>query len=133
MSVELYPDHKAILHFQDSLKVYEIDFLDYLTEFLLHDEYAKRQFEIYVKPTLGHSAFDFIVLEPNQAIYSFQTPENLEQFQLNQQLFNYLLNQRLYPRSPASNRKIHQRIFKNQKEKKEIVFNNFFNVNKNSC
>jgi len=128
MSVELYPDHKAILHFQDSLKVYEIDFLDYLTEFLLHDEYAKRQFEIYVKPTLGHSAFDFIVLEPNQAIYSFQTPENLEQFQINQETFDYFMNQRLYTLSPAFQRRIQQTIFEKQQEKKEIVIKQLFYV-----
>src|SRR5699024_1297621 len=128
MSVELYPDHKAILHFQDSLKVYEIDFLDYLTEFLLHDEYAKRQFEIYVKPTLGHSAFDFIVLEPNQAIYSFQTPENLEQFQINQETFDYFMSQRLYTLSPAFQRRIQQTIFEKQQEKKEIVIKQLFYV-----
>src|SRR5690625_4867445 len=121
MSVELYPDHKAILHFQDSLKVYEIDFLDYLTEFLLHDEYAKRQFEIYVKPTLGHSDFDFILLDQNHAIYTFQTPTNLQQFQINQETFHYNKNQRLYTLRQANQRRIQQNIFEKQQENKEIV------------
>ena len=60
MSVELYPDHKAILNFHDSLKVYEVDFLDHLTAFLGQDAYADRQFNVYVKPTLHQSTFDFI-------------------------------------------------------------------------
>lgn len=128
MSVELYPDHKAILHFQDSLKVYEIDFLDYLTEFLLRDEYVDRQFEIYVKPTLGHSAFDFIVLEPNQAIYSFQTPENIKQYQMNQETFDFFMEQRLYTLSPTFQRRIQQTIIEKQQEKKEVVIKQLFYI-----
>ena len=128
MSVELYPDHKAILHFQDSLKVYEIDFLDYLTEFLLRDEYVDRQFEIYVKPTLGHSAFDFIVLEPNQAIYSFQTPENIKQYQMNQEIFDFFMKQRLYTLSPTFQRRIQQTIIEKQQEKKEVVIKQLFYI-----
>ena len=128
MSVELYPDHKAILHFQDSLKVYEIDFLDYLTEFLLRDEYVDRQFEIYVKPTLGHSAFDFIVLEPNQVIYSFQTPENIKQYQMNQEIFDFFMEQRLYTLSPTFQRRIQQTIIEKQQEKKEVVIKQLFYI-----
>lgn len=128
MSVELYPDHKAILHFQNSLKVYEIDFLDYLTEFLLRDEYAKRHFEIYVKPTLGYSAFDFIVLEPNQAIYGFHTPENLEHYRLSQEIFDYFMEQRLYTLSPSFQRRIQQTIFEKQQEKKESLIKQLFYI-----
>ena len=80
MSVELYPDHKAVLHFYNSLKVYEIEFLDYLTAYLTSDLYTDRHFDIYVKPTLHHSAFDFIIVEPNQAIYTIQTPKTLEEY-----------------------------------------------------
>src|SRR5699024_9897863 len=128
MSVELYPDHKAILHFQDSLKVFEIDFLDYLTEFLLQDEYAKRHFEIYVKPTLGHSAFDFTVINPNQTIYSLQTPENLEHYQMIQEIFDYFMKHRLYTLSPAFQRRIQQTILEKQQEKKEVVIKQLFYI-----
>src|SRR5699024_1527315 len=128
MSVELYPDHKAILHFQNSLKVFEIDFLDYLTEFLLRDEYAQRYFEIYVKPTLGHSAFDFIVLEPNHAIYIIQTPENFEQFQVGDETFNYFMLQRLYTLSPTFHRRIQQTIQEKQSEKKQFLIKQLFYI-----
>lgn len=128
MSVELYPDHKAILHFQDSLKVYEIDFLDYLTEFLSQDEYVNRHFEIYVKPTLGHSAFDFIVVEPNQAIYIIQTPENLEAYQAVSDTFDYFMEQRLYTLSPALQRRIQQTVHEKQQEKKQFLIKHLFYI-----
>lgn len=101
MSVKLYPDHKAILHFQDSLKVFEIDFLDYLTAYLASDLYENRHFDIYVKPTLHHSAFDFIIVEPNHAIYTIQTPETLEEYQAAQQALDYFYHNRLYTLSPT--------------------------------
>src|SRR5699024_1891427 len=132
MSVELYPDHKAILHFQNSLKVYEIDFLDYLTEFLLHDDYAHRHFEIYVKPTLGHSAFDFIVLEPNRAIYIIQTPENFEQFQVGNETFDYFMLQRLYTLSPTFHRRIQQTVQEKQSEKKSFLIKQMFYIYEDS-
>jgi len=81
MSVELFPDHKAILNFHHSLAVLEIDLLSYLTDFLSREEYAHRQFDIYVKPTLNQSAFDFIIVEPGETIYILQTPKDEDDFQ----------------------------------------------------
>src|SRR5690625_1542195 len=128
MSVELYPDHKAILHFHDSLKVYEIDFLDYLTKFLSRDEYAKRHFEIYVKPTLGHSAFDFMVLEPNRALYVIQTPENMEQYQFGLEAMDYFMKERLYTLSPALLRRIQQTVDEKKEEKKVHLIKRLFYI-----
>jgi len=128
MSVELYPDHKAILHFHDSLKVYEIDFLDYLTKFLSRDEYAKRHFEIYVKPTLGHSAFDFMVLEPNRALYVIQTPENMEQYQFGLEAMDYFMKERLYTLSPALLRRIQQTVDEKKEEKKDHLIKRLFYI-----
>src|SRR5699024_9854675 len=100
----------------------------YLTEFLLHDDYAHRHFEIYVKPTLGHSAFDFIVLEPNRAIYIIQTPENFEQFQVGDETFNYFMLQRLYTLSPTFHRRIQQTIQEKQSEKKQFLIKQLFYI-----
>jgi len=80
MSVELFPDHKAILNFHDSLAVLEIDLLSYLTSFLSREEYVHRQFDIYVKPTLNQSDFDFIIVEPEEMIYIIQTPQDEKDF-----------------------------------------------------
>lgn len=110
MSVELYPDHKAILHFQDSLKVYEIDFLDYLTAYLASDLYEDRHFDIYVKPTLHHSAFDFIIVEPHHAIYTIQTPETLEEYQTDQAALDYFYHHRLHSLSPTLAQNIQQSV-----------------------
>ncbi len=87
MSIELYPDHKAILHFYDSLTVFEIDFLSALTTLLARAEYAERAFHLYVKPTLFQSAFDFVVVEPQKSVFIFQTPENVEEFEEKRQAF----------------------------------------------
>ena len=88
MSIELYPDHKAILHFYDSLTVFEIDFLSHLTTLLAKEQYAGRQFHLYIKPTLFQAAFDFVVVEPGTSVFIFQTPENIEQFREKQQDFH---------------------------------------------
>lgn len=116
MSVELYPDHKAVLHFQDSLKVYEVDFLEYLTSFLAQDEYAQRHFDIYVKPTLHHSAFDFIIVEPNHAIYIIQTPVSLKEFQDGIETVDYFYQQRLHTLSPT----LQENIQKSAQDKASI-------------
>lgn len=116
MSVELYPDHKAVLHFQDSLKVYEVDFLEYLTRFLAQEDYADRHFDIYVKPTLHHSAFDFMILEPNHAIYVIQTPVSLDEFQDGIEMVDYFYQQRLHTLSPT----LQQNIQKSAQEKNSI-------------
>lgn len=92
MSVELYPDHKAILHFHQPLTVLEIDLLSYLTSLLEQEQFAYRQFHLYVKPTLHQSAFDFIIFEPNHALYIIQTPENEEQFLEKQEALDQNLN-----------------------------------------
>lgn len=125
MSVELYPDHKAILHFQDSLKVYEIDFLDYLTKFLSADEYAKRHFDIYVKPTLSHSSFDFIVIEPGRGIYVIQTPETVNQYLLGNETFEYFMKQRLHTLSRSLHRRIQRTVKDNQFEKSAKIIKQF--------
>lgn len=93
MSVELYPDHKAILNFYDSLTVLEIDLLSYLTTLLSQEPFAQRQFNLYVKPTLHQTAFDFIVVEPNHTLYIIQAPENREQFEQKKEA----LKQNLHP------------------------------------
>jgi len=80
MSVELFPDHKAILNFHNSLAVLEIDLLSYLTSFLSGEKYTHRHFNIYVKPTLNQSDFDFIIVEPREMIYIIQTPQDEEDF-----------------------------------------------------
>lgn len=106
MSVELYPDHKAVLHFHHSLKVYEIDFLDYLTSYLADEMYQDRHFDIYVKPTLHHSAFDFIIVEPRQAIYTIQTPQTLKEYQTGQQALDYFYKHRIHTLSPTLSQNI---------------------------
>ena len=128
MSVELYPDHKAILHFQDSLKVYEIDFLDYLTKFLSADEYAKRHFDIYVKPTLSHSSFDFIVVEPNRRIYIIHTPESMDQYLVGNETFEYFMNQRLHTLSPTLHRRIQRTVKDNQFEKSAQIIKQLYYI-----
>lgn len=106
LSVKLYPDHKSILHFQNSLKVYEIDFLEYLTAFLSHDQYSQRHFDIYVKPTLHHSAFDFIVVEPHHKMYVIQTPASVEDYQSGIETLDEFYEQRLQTLSPTLNENI---------------------------
>lgn len=106
MSVELYPDHKSILHFQNSLKVYEIDFLEYLTAFLSQDKYGQRHFDLYVKPTLHHSAFDFIVVEPHHKMYVIQTPVSVEEYQAGIETLDAFYEQRLQTLSPTLNENI---------------------------
>ena len=106
MSVELYPDHKAVLHFQDSLMVYEVDFLEYLTRFLAQADYSDRHFDLYVKPSLHYSAFDFIIVEPNHAIYIIQTPVSLDEFQEGIETVDYFYQQRLHTLSPTLERNI---------------------------
>lgn len=110
MSVELYPDHKAVLHFHHSLKVFEIDFLDYLTAYLTNARYANRHFDIYVKPTLHHSAFDFIIVEPHQAIYTIQTPETLVEYQKGQKTLDYFYKHQIHRLSPTLSENIRRSV-----------------------
>lgn len=128
MSVELYPDHKAILHFQDSMKVFEIDFLDYLTKFLSADEYAQRHFDIYVKPTLSHSSFDFIVVEPNRGIYVIHTPETIDQYLVGNETFEYFMKQRLHTLSRSLHRRIQRTVKDNQFEKAAKIIKHFYYI-----
>lgn len=126
VSIELYPDHKAILHFYDSLKVYEVDFLDYLTRFLAQDAYADRHFDIYVKPTLHHSAFDFIIVEPNQKIYIIQTPESTEEYLEKKEATDFFFDNRLSSLSPTLNRNIQKSAQANKTIKKAIIKQLFY-------
>jgi hypothetical protein len=121
MSVELYPDHKAILYFYDSLRVYEIDFLDYLTGFLSQDEYAERHFDIYVKPTLHYSAFDFMVVEPDHAIYIIQTPESFDQYELKKKALADFYANHLEMLSPSLKKNL-----KRRKNKRSVPIKQFF-------
>lgn len=106
MSVELYPDHKAILHFHQSLTVFEVDLLSYLSNFLLQDQFAHRDFNIYVKPTLFNSALDFIIVEPRQRVYIIQAPRDSKQFNLKKQSLEYFLEHKIANMSPALNQKL---------------------------
>lgn len=126
MSVKLYPDHKAILHFHDSLKVFEIDFLDYLMKFLTQEEYGHRRFEIYVKPTLAHSALDFVILEPNHALYVIQTPETADQYHFGNDTLAYLKRNRLYVLSTALYRRIQRTVSDNRLEKTNLLIKQLF-------
>ena len=128
MSVELYPNHKAILNYYHSLKVFEIDFLAYLTEFLAQDKYALRQFEIYVKPTLNHTAFDFIVVEPGVAIYIIQTPENEEEYQFKKENLKRFLEEKIDTLSVSLHKNLNKLTNKKQKQKKNAVIKQFFYV-----
>lgn len=125
MSVELYPDHKAILHFHNSLKVYEIDFLDYLTSFLTQDRFAERHFDIYVKPTLHYSAFDFVVVEPQQAIYIIQTPESIEQYQMKKEALGNFYPNHLQMLSPSLKKRL-QRQSSNKSTQRAVPIKQFF-------
>lgn len=122
MSVELYPDHKAILNFHDSLKVYEVDFLDYLTEFLTQDRYAHRHFDLYVKPALHHSAFDFIVVEPNHALYIIQAPETTQDYEIVHEAFDYFYYHRLYSLSPTLQRNLRKSARKDTVRIKKMLY-----------
>lgn len=130
VSIELYPDHKAILHFYDSLKVYEVDFLDYLTRFLAQDAYADRHFDIYVKPTLHHSAFDFIIVEPNQKIYIIQTPESVDEYLENKEATDYFFDHHLSSLSPTLNRNIQKSAQANTMIKNAIIKQLFYTFEK---
>ena len=122
MSVELYPDHKAILNFHDSLKVYEVDFLDHLTAFLAQDVYADRQFDLYVKPTLHYSAFDFIVVEPNHALYFIQTPEVADDYEAVQEAFDEFYSHRLHSLSPTLARNLRKSAQQETLRIKKILY-----------
>ena len=122
MSVELYPDHKAILNFHDSLKVYEVDFLDHLTAFLGQDAYADRQFNVYVKPTLHQSTFDFIVVEPNHAVYFIQTPEVANDYEAAQEAFDYFYSHRLHTLSPTLARNLRKSAQQDTLRIKKILY-----------
>lgn len=126
MSIELYPNHKAILHFYDSLKVYEVDFLDYLTKFLAQDAYAGRHFDIYVKPTLHHSAFDFIIVEPNQKIYIIQTPESADEYLEKKEATDFFFDHRLSSLSPTLSRNIQKSAQANTTIKAAIIKQLFY-------
>ena len=126
MSIDLYPDHKAILHFYDSLKVYEVDFLDYLTKFLAQDAYASRQFDIYVKPTLHHSAFDVIIVEPNQKIYIIQTPESADEYLAKKEATDYFFDHRLAQLSPTLSRNIQKSAQANRTIKNALIKQLFY-------
>lgn len=126
LSIELYPDHKAILHFYDSLKVYEVDFLEYLTRFLAQDAYTDRHFDIYVKPTLHHSAFDFIIVEPNQKIYIIQTPESAEEYLKNKKATDYFFEQRLDSLSPTLKSNIQRSAQANETIKNAMIKQLFY-------
>ena len=122
MSVELYPDHKAILNFHDSLKVYEVDFLDHLTAFLSQDAYADRQFDLYVKPSLHHSAFDFIVVEPNHALYFIQTPEVAADYDAVREAFDYFYYHRLHSLSPTLERNLRKSAQQDTLRIKKVLY-----------
>jgi len=92
MSVELYPDHKAILNYYQPLTVLEIDLLSYLTTLLSREPFVHRQFHIFVKPTLHQTAFDFVILEPKHALYIIQTPASEEEFLEKQEALKENLN-----------------------------------------
>lgn len=130
VSIELYPDHKAILHFYDSLKVYEVDFLDYLTQFLAQDAYKDRHFDIYVKPTLHHSAFDFIIVEPNQKIYIIQTPESSDEYLNKKDATDYFFEHRLSSLSPTLNRNIQKSVQASNKIKNALIKQLFYTFEK---
>lgn len=122
MSVELYPDHKAILNFHDSLKVYEVDFLDHLTAFLGQERYADRHFALYVKPTLHDSAFDFIVVEPNQSLYFIQTPEVADDYEAVREAFKEFYSHRLDSLSPTLARNLRKSAQQETLRIKKIVY-----------
>lgn len=130
VSIELYPDHKAILHFYDSLKVYEVDFLDYLTKFLARDAYADRHFDIYVKPTLHHSTFDFIIVEPNQKIYIIQTPESADEYLEKKEATDFFFDHRLSTLSPTLSRNIQKSAQANTTIKNAIIKQLFYTFEK---
>ena len=130
VSIDLYPDHKAILHFYDSLKVYEVDFLDYLTKFLAQDAYAGRHFDIYVKPTLHHSAFDVIIVEPNQKIYIIQTPESADEYLAKKEATDYFFDHRLAQLSPTLSRNIEKSAQANRTIKNALIKQLFYTFEK---
>lgn len=131
LSIKLYPDHKAILHFYDSLKVYEVDFLDYLTKFLSQKAYANRHFDIYVKPTLYHSAFDFIIVEPFHKIYVIQTPQSVNEYLEQKEVANYFYAHRLSTLSPTLSHNIQKSVQADELIKNALIKQLFYIYDEN--
>lgn len=128
MSVELRPNHKAILNYYNSLRVYEIDMLAYLTDFLSQTLYQERHFEIYVKPTLHQTIFDFVIVEPRQAIYLLQTPHSKEEYIHKQENTQHFLETKLHELSPMLERNLNIMNPSQAKKKRQEVIQTLFYI-----
>lgn len=127
MSVELRPNHKAILNYYNSLRVYEIDMLAYLTDFLSQSLYQERHFEIYVKPTLHRTIFDFVIVEPKQAIYLLQTPHSKEEYIHKKENTQHFLETKLHELSPMLKRNLEiMNPSQAEKKRQEVIQTLFY-------